>query len=195
MMALVRWVALVAGLVTLMVSADAAAQLMPAVPEPAPVPADEKSPWIATGLALGATVGTFVIGGVAETLDDDHASPVTTVVLIGSLVLSTAAPSAGHLYADELDHAFTWTAIRMGGLAVGVAGTALAVDGFDDDRGYWFPAAAAAAVGFTAYSVGMCWDIVDAHRAARRANRRAQPRMTLAPVAGEAFGVSLVGVF
>jgi hypothetical protein len=99
-----------------------------------------------------------------------------------------AGPSAGHWYAGEGQHAVTWTAVRGAGIAAVAGGIYFAFDAYDDDRAL-VPGVLVAAVGTAAFTVGLYWDLVDAHRAAHRANRRSRgslPSVTVAPMPGGA---------
>jgi hypothetical protein len=158
-----------------------------------------RSPWTATALAVGATVGGVAAGAIAEAVTEDG-SPAETVVVIGSLAIMAAGPSAGHWYAGEHQHALRWTAIRAGGLAAGVVGVWLAFEGVEAESAYFLPAAVLAGFGLTAYMVGVYWDFYDAHRAARRVNARlglgGSPRKwVVAPAVGRAFGLQVIHTF
>lgn len=162
----------------------------------APAPA-HRSPWGASGLAFGATVGGWAIGAIASSADEDASSTLGRLGLGLSFAVAAIGPSAGHLYAGERGHAVRWSLIRAGGLGVGVAGVALAVRGYDRDCGYAFPSAVAAALGASVYFAGFYWDLYDAHRAAARANRRAAAsvRMVVTPMLGPGSGLQLSGSF
>ncbi len=153
----------------------------------------QKSPWVATGLAVGVTASGFALGAIADAVDGDASSPATIPVVVASLAIATVGPSVGHWYAGERSHAVRWTAIRAAGMAAGAAGLALAFEGFEDDRRYAFPAVALAAVGLGTYMVGMYWSLYDAHRAVRRTNRRSG--LVVSPMAGGMIGLRLSAGF
>ncbi|HUH04402.1 MAG TPA: hypothetical protein VML75_20545 [Kofleriaceae bacterium] len=160
---------------------------------PAQAQADDKSPWIATGLAVGVTVGGVAVGAVAESLDDDASSPATRVAQGVAYAGLVAGPSAGHWYAGEHGHALRWTGVRAAGLTALVGGIVL-VDRYDDGAPFT-SGLALMFVGGGAYAVGLYWDLFDAHRAARRSNRRAASRVAVAPMVGPTVGLQLAGMF
>ncbi len=177
-------------------SGPSPARAQPASPQAAPALA-HRSPWVASGLAFGATVGGWAIGAVAGDADQDASSTLGRLGLGLSFAVSAIGPSAGHLYAGEGAHALRWSLIRAGGLGVGVAGVALAVRGYDRDRGYAFPSAVAGALGLGVYAAGLGWDLYDAHRATARANRRAAAPVSVivTPMLGSGSGLQLSGTF
>ena len=130
----------------------------------------------------------LAVGGLADSIDPDASSPLTWVGLgIGYAALA-AGPSAGRWYAGEGRHALTWTLVRGAGISAAGGGIYLAFDAYDDDRAL-VPGVLLAAAGTVAFTVGLYWDLADAHRAAHRANRRARqtsPSMTVLPVPGGA---------
>lgn len=74
--------------------------------------------------------------------------------------------------------------MRGAGIAAVVGGIYLAFDAYDDDRAL-VPGVALAGGGLAAFTVGISWDLFDAHRAARRANLRARgsaSSLTVSPV-------------
>jgi len=158
--------------------------------------AREKSPWVATGLALGVTVGGLGIGGVADSLDPDASSPMTWIGLGIGYAGIAGGPSTGHWYAGEGKHALTWTVARGAGLAAAGGGIYLAFHAYDDDRAV-VPGVLLASAGTVAFTVGLYWDVVDAHRAAHRANRRARqasPMIVAVPLSGGG-ALTLCGTF
>lgn len=168
------------------------ASAQPAASAPAgsspPTAAPRKSPWTATGLAVGVTLGGLAIGGLADSVDPDASSPATWVGLGVGYAALAAGPSAGHWYAGEGRHALTWTVVRGAGIAAFGGGVYLAFDAYDDDRAL-VPGVLLAAAGTVAFTVGLYWDLADAHRAAHRANRRAQvsvPSVAVLPLPGGA---------
>jgi hypothetical protein len=63
-------------LLALILAPSATAFAQPAASPPT-ASAPNKSPWVATGLALGVTVGGLAVGGLADSLDPDASSPVS----------------------------------------------------------------------------------------------------------------------
>jgi hypothetical protein len=164
-------------------------------PDPSPVATQEqKSPWVATGLAVGVTFGGVAIAAGADSLYSNAPSPVLWAEYGVAFVGAAAGPSAGHWYAGESGHAWRWTALRSVGLAAGIGGVYLISD---YDRGAPFASGIALSlVGGSVYAVGLYWDLFDAHRAAARANQRADgARVVLVPMVGRAAGLQLVGSF
>jgi hypothetical protein len=141
-----------------------------------------RSPSRALGLSLGfslasATVGSLLLVGRA---------PIPGLVMLG--VGLTVLPSAGHFYAGEVKHGVLTTASRLvclgiGGLLVLSAYTSRAVEyPRITENEAWTQAGIGFA--FVAGTIALSiYDIVDAPRAARRANARyGLTNLSLAPV-------------
>ncbi|HUH06084.1 MAG TPA: hypothetical protein VML75_29045 [Kofleriaceae bacterium] len=155
--------------------------------------ASEKSPWVATGLAVGVTLGGLGIGALAGCLDPDLSSPSSWAGLGIAYASMAAGPSAGHWYAGETRHVLRWTAIRTAGLAAMVGGFLL-VDKYDSGAPL-SSGLALAILGGGTYAVGLYWDFFDAHRAAKRANQRTTTTLTIAPMVTRGIGLQLAGSF
>lgn len=182
----------------------AAEALASAQPAPAPgrnvapvADAAAKSPGVATGLAIGSTVlasGLFV-GSIAYGGGEAG--------LYGTMLVGAVAPSAGHIYAGEGRHALITSAVRGAGLTMMLIGVGAAFDWCEHDCG---EADEDDALGNTLFGVGLLthliatgYDLVDAHRAAKRTNVRrrsilVQPAALRSP-SGTAVGISIGGRF
>ena len=153
-------------------------------------PAD-KEPSTATGIAIGSWLGSLAVVAVGvavvesnDGIDDDTAG---YGVLVAGLGLAVVSPSSGHIYAGEHRHAAVTSGLRAGGLL-------LAGYGY---RQFWAEGDGSAAIGIGAVVVvtATIYDLVDAPRAARRANRRAAVVPVVAAKDGATPGLSLVGAF
>jgi hypothetical protein len=156
-----------------------------------PAPAPRKSESTATLLALGTTaagLGTIYLG--AQGNNGGLAWAGVAITLIG--------PSAGHIYAGETGHAAQLSLLRIGGFATFVYGLVQATtrtdcydsyacdDPNDGEGAMWL--GGAVVVGATLY------DFVDASKAARRANRKAERAWQVTPMMMPASGVRSPGV-
>jgi hypothetical protein len=142
------------------------------------------------------TFAGLAVGGIADSVDTDASSPVTWIALGVGYASIAAGPSAGHWYAGERRHAVIWTGLRGAGIAAVIGGIYLAFDAYDDDRAL-VPGVALAGAGLAAFTIGISWDLFDAHRAARRANLRARESassLSVSPVPGGAL-LTLHGLF
>jgi hypothetical protein len=156
---------------------------------------EEKSGGVATGLAIGGTLGGFammVVGANAE---------AESLAWVG-LGVTTVGPSAGHLYAGESGHALATTAIRAGAIAIFAVGFDMSFCLFDcEDRDVEERrnGELLAFGGLGLFAAATVYDIVDAHQAARRANRRAAatpvPVVLTSPDGHRAPGLVLTGRF
>lgn len=160
-------------------------------PEPGP-----KSGRVATSLAIGTTlagVALMAIGG------DSDSEPLAFV----GAGLTTIGPSAGHIYAGEGAHAATSSLIRAG--AIGIAGIGVGMsfcifDCEDVDIDQRRAGTMIAFVGVGLFAAATIYDVVDAHQAADRANRRAadlaaSPAIIRSPDGARAPGMVLTGRF
>lgn len=187
---------------TVIVGIAAAVALAPircAVAQPAPPPPpDEKSSWVATGLALAVPATGLALAGVADAADPDAESPITLTAFALSYLLLAGGPSAGHWYAGERGHALRWSAIRLGGLGAVAGGVYLGFDAYDDDRAV-VPGVLLAGIGTAVFATGLYWSLFDAHRAVARANRRGRHAptalLTVNPIGRDGAGLSLSGAF
>lgn len=142
-----------------------------------------KDPAFATLAAVGTTVVAFGVAAYAV----DHNSEL----ILPSVVLLMAAPSAGHFYADEDRHAVMTTLIRSTAALAFVGGLSklssedtsvacLSGERCDNDH---HMAKAVASAGLVALVAATAYDLWDAHRAAERTNRKRNWALnpTLAP--------------
>jgi hypothetical protein len=162
-----------------------------------------RSPGTARALALGFSLGSLAVGGLLFSAKGDG-SKIGGIVVAG-LGISFGA-SAGHFYTRETRHGWVsatgrLVAFTLGGLLFFQAYAAMSVEypriSEDDAR-------AEAAIGLALVAAGLAlavYDVVDAPRAARRANaRNGIERLSLAPfVAGDGpalgRGLALQGRF
>ena len=142
-------------------------------PEPPPIPVApvvrEKSEVVATGLALGTT-----LGGAA--------------MFVG--------PSAGHIYAGENGHAVGMTLLRGAGAATFLYGLMTDTIVADGPKEYSQHASARPlmVLGAAVFLGGTLYDMFDAHRAVRRAN--AENGVVVAPmISARSAGVAVAGSF
>jgi hypothetical protein len=153
--------------------------------------ADDRSPEVAACLAVGGTAASIAIGTAADTASP---GPLRTTGLVLAYTGLVVGPSFGHLYAGENAHALRWSMIRALSLAALSSGLYLVFDGPDDRFGAGL---ALTGVGATGLAIGLTWDLVDARRAAERANRRdEQTSLALVPLARtNTGGIALIGTF
>lgn len=172
-----------------------------ALAHPRPAAAEEgvdarpKSGAVATGLAIGGTLGGFALAAAAG----DQESEALGWVALGVV---TIGPAAGHFYAGEIGHGVTTSAIRAGAAAAFVTGFNMSFCLFECadrsvDQRRVGTVLAWAGVGI--YTASIIYDVVDAHQAADRANRQyataAAPAMLTTPDGGHAPGMVLAGSF
>ena len=154
----------------------------------------ERSPALATGLALApSAVGAGLIAiGIAGDGSDAFGVGLATVVV---------GPSLGHIYAGSYWRAAGMIGLRTAGLglvAVGAIGENGFADGTPseaDDRG--FPVNAGTVAGLTIIAASAIFDIHDAPAAARRYNQRqvAVAPTVLSSAHGAVGGLAVVGQF
>lgn len=153
--------------------------------ERAPEPA---SPGIALALATGMTGAAGVVYLVAAEADDDR---VKVASVLTATTLMVIGPSAGHLYAGDSGEAVGMSLVRAGGLGVAFYGFSRMVDDLDDcaeacgDHGLLV-----AVGGLGIWSAAAIYDLIDAPRAAARANARR--RMSIVPTG---TGLAVAGRF
>ena len=178
------------------------ARAQPGITDPTPPPSTsadqngDRSPAVALGLSLGGTAVAY--GALFAAAEAD--SEALGWVAFGGMIVG---PSLGHFYAGEVGRGLGHSGIRLGAAGIFVAGAMVAFsDCFfteeDECEGSAGPAimigGAVLGVGSTIYS------IVDAPRAARRANAaKHRVLITPAPVVGPerstGFGLQLGSTF
>jgi hypothetical protein len=151
----------------------------------------------ATMLAVGSTLGGVAAFAAGVRF---NSAPLGWLGVAGVFV----GPSAGHIYAGERLHAVGMTALRGAGAMVFLYGVIKATvvyenaePGFgggtstsDDHR----DAVPLMVLGASAFIGGTVYDLIDAHRAARRANHEAT--IAVAPLATQhTVGLALAGSF
>lgn len=152
-----------------------------------------KSGGAATALAIGGTVGGFAVMALGGVEDSEG------LALLG-LGVATVGPSAGHFYAGDTGHGLLASGIRAGAivtLAVGADMSFCLFDCSDKDVGRQRAGTMLAFAGLGLYAATTIYDIVDAHQAARRANRAAVATATVltTPDGNHAPGLMLGGRF
>ncbi len=149
-----------------------------------------KSESTATLLALGTTAAGFAaMYAAADSKIDGLGQAGALLALIG--------PSAGHIYAGENGHAVKMSLLRGAGVTVMMVGL-LSMFSAGKPCGDCVPTnhddntttgEKMMIAGGLTFAIATAYDLFDAHRAARRANERAQPKMwTLVPSALAASG-------
>lgn len=157
---------------------------------------DHKSGATATALAVGGTIGAFALSAVAA---DRELEPLSWVGLGAAVV----APAAGHLYAGEGKHALVSSGVRAAGLGVFAIGFEMSFCLFcsddDPDVGERRTGTMLAFAGLATYVGATLYDVIDAHQAAGRSNRRRALALTPAVLpttdGGRAPGLVLGGAF
>jgi hypothetical protein len=149
-----------------------------------------KSRGEARRFAIGGTLvgwGIIAIGIAAD----------QSVLALGGLAMSTAAPSFGHFYADEVGHGLLFTGLRAAGLALAGAGVLSSIcfeNSCDTSAG---GAMFVGGLGLTAALT--IYDWVDAGHSVDRSNRRraqARSQMIVAPMLSrQSAGLALRGSF
>lgn len=141
---------------------------------------------VASGLALGSTLGGLAVG-VALCPFNPLAGMAVAVLSVG------IGPAIGHAYAGEWGHA---ALTSLGRLALGGGGYTLFVIGLVVEalsgEGESTPRHSSAGIAMMASGVALglgaaalaIYDIVDAPGAARRANRRRPAALAVAPLVG-----------
>lgn len=126
---------------------------------------------IGVGLALGSTLASTTILYVAA--QHEHAKPVA----YASLALLAVAPSAGHIYAGEADHAIVTSLLRTSSLLLALVGLDQAskhpLDSSKNGLGL-------IGLGILSYLVAAGYDIYDAQRAVEESGEDA-PTTGFAP--------------
>ena len=160
----------------------------PTPARPAVEPADDKSPGVAMGLALGGTalpIAAFFAAG-----DGDDGALV--LVGLGALIIG---PSMGHFYAGETQTGLVHAGVRAGSMGLMLAGAIALLDecGWEGESECNETPGTMMLVGGGILLVGSTiYSIIDAPLAAHRHNRRAA-RFSLmpAPVSGPDRSVGL----
>ena len=156
---------------------------------------DDKSPVLASGLALGGTLAGagllaagFSSGEAGAPLHDQFA----LLMVSGSAVI-VFGPSLGNWYAHQ--GWSTGLAMRLGGgLAMGVGASLIAAGLFRSDATTGVGLGIGLA-GAGLFVTGIGFDLWEAHRAVEAYNRRhAAPRITVAPMLARAGGVHRTGL-
>ena len=150
---------------------------------------DDKDPTVALVLSSAGTALPIAVLAVHEALPQDLRDADAVVGAIGVFV----GPSIGHWYAGE---AFDLgLGLRLGGVAVGYLGGAIATSGCSKPPMNECGLAAVYPVlaGLAMIGARTVYDIATAPRAARRHNQRA---IGIAPTrAGSGYGLAVVGRF
>jgi hypothetical protein len=150
---------------------------------------EDKDPQRARSRALGASVGAIALGaplGVGSGFLVATLDPVGGVIGVAGLLLGsslvitglTVGPSAGHLYAGELQHTLRFTLRRVAALGVGLVGVTTffagccVVSRFPENDGVAALGVATTLVGAGGYLYYTTGDIVDAPYAVIRQQRR-----------------------
>jgi hypothetical protein len=159
---------------------------------PGPAQPARKSGATATGLAIGGTLagmGLLALGGGTDS--DPLAWAGVGVLAVG--------PSAGHFYAGETGHGLITSGVRAASMAAFVAGFEMSFCIFDCEQTDTRKAGTVLAfAGIGAYWAATIYDVVDAHQAAGRANRRnaaALPALLTTPDGQRAPGLVVAGSF
>ncbi|MGE0549039.1 MAG: hypothetical protein AB7O24_18740 [Kofleriaceae bacterium] len=160
------------------------------------VTSDEKSPAIASALALTTTaVG---LGLIAAPFIVDMTDTKSVTMVFAGLGVATVGPSMGHFYSGEIKHGLLYSGLRGGILTATtfVAIGAATAGAFGGDVG---PGVGIVLVGLgTAAGFGI-YDLVDAPKAARRTNARNAKhlQMTVVPqiTKNGTAGATIVGTF
>lgn len=173
---------------------------------PAPVAENQRSPSIAGGLAVLSPVISIAAGSYLWTTTAGNSNARVTAA--GLIVLGLwVGPSAGHIYAGEWGHAIGMSTFRLmtstaGGIVLFLA--TLHGDCEDGPPGACDTSTGAVLLGtglLLAAGASAVYDIIDAPRAAERANRRFASDLALAPIVaggdrgGTTRGLALVGRF
>jgi hypothetical protein len=152
-------------------------------------------------VAFALSTGSVIAGG-ALLLATTHLEPegsIEVAALTSASVLLVVGPSAGHLYAGEPGHAAVTTLVRAGGGLAFVIGMSQLLEACrdrscaDDRYGVYLIGG-----GLTIWATGAVIDMLDAPRAARRANRRLAVQVVPALVgdtASRAPGLAIGGRF
>jgi hypothetical protein len=127
------------------------------------------SPGIAFGLSTGATAAGGLLLVLATESSDDRVAVASTLIGGGLLVVG---PSAGHLYVGESGEAVGMSLLRGGALALAYAGFTRFFDECegsycDDQTGELMMLG-----GVGLWTAAAVYDMIDAPRAAARANAR-----------------------
>lgn len=137
---------------------------------------DDKSGGTATALAIGGTLGGFGLMALGGQLESEP-------LAYAGLGVFVVGPAAGHFYAGEATHGLVTSGVRAAGIATFAVGFDMSFCIFEceptDERR---TGEALAFVGLGIYAAATLYDVIDAHQAADRANRRAAARALPAPV-------------
>ncbi|MGE0549036.1 MAG: hypothetical protein AB7O24_18755 [Kofleriaceae bacterium] len=191
-------------------NAQAALGFAPGSVQPRADDLDVKSPGVAKALSLGTTAAGFAVM-IAPLFADWSRDTNNGVVGVG-LAMTLVGPSTGHLYAGEIKRGLIMSALRAGTMGLTLYAGHHA-DFSDRECIYCNPddypadsettkeklANVTTVVSFAATAVLAIVDMVDAPKAARRANKRAAAERTLTIVPhakpdGTA-GLAVVGTF
>ncbi len=154
-----------------------------------------KSEATATGLAIGGTVAGFALMAAGGAQDSEAMGWI-------GLGVATVGPAAGHFYAGETGHGLVTTTIRAASIASFAVGFEMSFCLFDcanRDVARRRTGDMLAFGGLGLYAATTIYDLVDAHQAAQRANRRLAmaptPALLITPDGNRAPGMVLAGRF
>ena len=145
-----------------------------------------------TMLAVGTTLGGIAAFAAGVRM---NSAPIGWLGVAAVFV----GPSAGHIYSGERLHALGMTALRGAGAATFLVGVIKATVTYETDGGGTShperrDAVPLMVLGASAFIGGTIYDLLDAHRAARRANHEAT--IAIAPLATQhSVGLALAGSF
>lgn len=156
---------------------------------------DDKSPALATGLALGGTLAG--VGLVAAAVANDSAGePLHDQfgLLIGTgATMLMFGPSLGNWYAHQ-----PWSTglgMRLGACAILAVGVSQVAAGLFDNEAQADTGALIVVAGAGLFVTGVGFDVWEAHRAVDAHNRRrAAPRLAVAPMLGRGGGARRTGL-
>lgn len=154
-----------------------------------------KSGATATGLAIGGTVAGFALMAAGGNAESEELSWL-------GLGVAVVGPAAGHFYAGEPGHGVLTSTLRAASIAsfaVGFDMSFCLFDCSDVSVAQRRTGDLLVFAGLGMYAATTIYDLVDAHQAAGRANRRraatAAPALLRTPDGGQAPGLVLAGSF